>query len=194
MISVYFTESNTGGGVLSPKLYVDVPGACRTLKIWLSLYQFFAYNFPPIRTVYCFRKKSTQFWPNWVLSTIICQNTPNLCNLGSFVSDEPPPHRYTKFAKKPPKRQAHIMLMWEPPSDWNKMEFELVIHISGAFTLNLSLTTLHTKNHRKFCFINSPVTKSYCDLSISPTTLHLKCSSKSKNSLQFGETILSYVF
>ena len=36
-----------GGGLLSPKSYVDPGCACRTSKIWLSLYQFLP-NFPPI--------------------------------------------------------------------------------------------------------------------------------------------------
>ena len=80
--------------------------ACRTSKIWLSLYQFFA-KFPTHQYTIFGRKA-----PN--LDQIGCflqqfaQNTPNLCNLGSFVSDENPPIAIPNFTKRCPKRQAHI--------------------------------------------------------------------------------------
>ena len=54
-------------------------------------------------SVYHFRKKSTQFASNWVLFTTIIPNIPNLCNLGSFVSDENPPIAIPNFAKSAPK-------------------------------------------------------------------------------------------
>ena len=53
-------------------------------------------------------KKSTQFGSNWVLLPLFAQNTPNLCNFGSFVSDENPPDRYTKFREKVPQKAGHI--------------------------------------------------------------------------------------
>ena len=67
-----------------------------------------------------FRKKSTQFWPNWMLFTIMCQNTPTSSyNLGSFISDDPLRSQYQILRKKRFKRQAYnmyTMSMWEPPS------------------------------------------------------------------------------
>ena len=48
----------------------------------------FSHNCPST-SVYHFRKKSTQFGSNWMLFSIIW-NIPNLCNLGSFISDENP--------------------------------------------------------------------------------------------------------
>ena len=57
-------------------------------------------------SVYRFQKKNTQFWPNWALFTIICPKFTQFMNLGSFVSDEPPPQRYTKFREKVPQKSG----------------------------------------------------------------------------------------
>ena len=58
---------DVGGGSIFTKIIRGC--ACRTSKIWLSLYQFYLISHP---SVYHFGKKSTQFWPNWVLFTIMC--------------------------------------------------------------------------------------------------------------------------
>ena len=57
-------------------------------------------------SVYHFRKKSTQFWTIGCSLQLYAPNTPNLCNLGSFVSDENPQVAISNFAKKHPKRQG----------------------------------------------------------------------------------------
>ena len=62
----------TGGGLLSPKSYVDVPpGMClpdlENLTIFIPIFCQISYPW-----VYHFRKKRTQFWTNWVLFTIVC--------------------------------------------------------------------------------------------------------------------------
>ena len=50
------------------------------------------------------------------------KNTPNLCNLGSFVSDEKPRGCYTKFPEKAPQNvgtYTFTMSMWDnPPPGW----------------------------------------------------------------------------
>ena len=56
-----------------------------------------------------FDRKAPNF-ANWVLFTMICSNTPNLCNCGSLVSDENPPIAIPNFVKKHPKRQVHIRI------------------------------------------------------------------------------------
>ena len=92
----------TGGGVFSPKLYVDVPGGPQNLTF--SILIFCPISHP---SVYHFWKKH-----------------PILAKLGAFYNNLPkiysiyviwapsslmkPPDRYTNFAKKHPKRQAHI--------------------------------------------------------------------------------------
>ena len=55
-------------GLLSPKLYMDVPAGLRKSDF------LFTNNFCSISnpSVYHFQMKSTKFWPNWVLFTIIC--------------------------------------------------------------------------------------------------------------------------
>ena len=59
----------------------------------ISFYTSFSFNNPPISILFSTEKhtilpKLGLFLPNWVLFTIICSNTPNLCrpNLGPFVS------------------------------------------------------------------------------------------------------------
>ena len=83
--------------------YVDVPAGPQKSDF---LYTNFLSNLPP--SVYHFQKKSTQFCPNWALFTIICQSS--LCSLGSIISDENPPIAIPNFAKKHPKRQAHMRI------------------------------------------------------------------------------------
>ena len=94
-----FVKSGAGG-LLSPKFVCGC--ACRTSKIWLSLYYFFA-QFPTHH--YIIFKERTQFDQNWVLFTIICQNTPNLCNLGSISDEAPPPSLYQISQKKKKKKK-----------------------------------------------------------------------------------------
>ena len=65
-------------------------------------------NFPPISIPFSKEKqpilnKLGAFYNN-------LPNTPNLCNFGSFASDENPPIAIPNFAKKRPKRQAHIRI------------------------------------------------------------------------------------
>ena len=74
---------------------------------YLTFYTDFLPNFPPTHQ-YIILEKSTQFWPNWVL---FYNNLPKIYSI--YVIWAPsslmkPPDRYTKFAKKHPKRQAHI--------------------------------------------------------------------------------------
>ena len=114
-----------GGPVLSFQLFSNLwrfcyPGeggsfpkivrgcACRTSKIWLSLYQFFA-KFPTHQYT-IFERKAPNLDQIGCFLQQFAQNTPNLCNLGSFVSDENPPIAIPNFAKKYPKRQAHIRI------------------------------------------------------------------------------------
>ena len=97
---------------------MDMPAECRKS---VFLYTDFLPNFPPISISFLKEKHP-------ILATLgalfkFAQNTPNLCNLGSFVSDENPPIAIPKFVIKHPKRQAHRptynMSMWEPlPREW----------------------------------------------------------------------------
>ena len=117
-------SNNGGGGGYSHQNRMWC--ACRTSKIWLFLYHYFA-QFPTHQyRAYHFRKKSTQVWPNWVLfHDNWPKNTPNLCNLGSFVSDENPLIATPNFAKKRPKCRhvyTYIMSMREPPPPINMMQ------------------------------------------------------------------------
>ena len=87
-------------------------------------------------SVYHFQKKSTQFWPNWMLFTIICPKY-TLCNLGSFVSDEKPPSdRYTNFREKAPQKAGtytYTKTMCENPS--------------RSFTTSFSINLYHQKKY-----------------------------------------------
>ena len=77
-------------------------------------------------SIYHFRKKSTQFWPNWVLLQYLAQNTPNLCNSGSFISDETPQSLYQILRKSVPKGR-HIYVYYvnvrTPPGNNVKAQF-----------------------------------------------------------------------
>ena len=100
----FYTVS--GGGGSFTKIVCGC--ACRTSKIWLSLYQFFA-EFPTHQYT-IFERKAPNLDQIGCFLQQFAQNTPNLCNLGSFVSDENPPIAIPNFAKKCPKRQAHIRM------------------------------------------------------------------------------------
>ena len=102
------------GGVLSPKLYVDVPAGPRKSD---HLYTNFLPNFPPISIPFSKEKHPTI-----------------LIKLGAFYNNLPkihpiyviwalsslmkPPNRYTKFREKVPQKAGtytYTMSMWEPP-------------------------------------------------------------------------------
>ena len=87
-----------GRGLLSPKSYVDVPAGPRKSDY---LYTNFLLNFPPISIP--FSKEKHPIWPNWVLFTIICPKYTQIYN-------KKPPIAIPNFAKKRPKRQAHIRI------------------------------------------------------------------------------------
>ena len=56
-----------------------------------------------------FRKKGVQFWPNGVLFTIICPKYTRFMLFGLLrLWLKPPPIVIPNFAKKRPKRQAHM--------------------------------------------------------------------------------------
>ena len=87
---------------------------CRTSKIWLSLYQFYAY-FPPI---------SIQFSK---------EKYPILTKLGVFYNNLPKIHpiyviwklsdHYTKFREKVSQKAGtymYTMSMWEPPGNFSR--------------------------------------------------------------------------
>ena len=78
-------------------------------------------------SVYHFCKKRTQFGPNWVLLQWFAKNTPNLCNLGFFVSDENPRSLYKISRKSTPKGRHIYMYVYHvnvrPPGElhwWNR--------------------------------------------------------------------------
>ena len=105
-----------GGGVTLAKIVRGC--ACRTSKIWLSLYQFFAQL--PTHQYTIFDKKAPNFAQIGCFFTIICSKYTQFLNLGSFISDENPPIAIPNFAKKHPKRQAHISIpcQCENPPGW----------------------------------------------------------------------------
>ena len=90
-----------GFGVLSPKSYVDVPAGPRKSDI---LYTNFLPNFQPISIPF-----SKEKHPILTKLEAFYNNLPNVCNLGSFIFDDPP-ITIPNFAKKRPKRQAHIRI------------------------------------------------------------------------------------
>ena len=110
---------NNGSRAVTWRAYHPEPGggsftkivrgcACRTSKIWLSLYQFFAKFSTHQYTI--FERKAPNLDQIGCFLQKFAQNTPDLCNLGSFVSDENPPIAIPNFAKRCPKRQAHIRI------------------------------------------------------------------------------------
>ena len=107
-----------GGGVLSTKLYVDVPAGP-----WKSdyLYTNFLPNFPPISIPFLKEKH-----PIWIKLGAFYNNLPKIHPI--YVIWAPsslmkaPPIAIPNFAKKCPKRQAHIPIPCQcenPPRDQN---------------------------------------------------------------------------
>ena len=92
-IFVKYLQTILPGGLLSPISYVDVPADLENLT----------FSIPPISISFSKEKHP-------ILSKLgaffirICQNTSNLCNLGSFIADENPLDRYTKFREKAPQK------------------------------------------------------------------------------------------
>ena len=65
-------------------------------------------------------KESTQFWPNWVLFTIICPKYTQFYTIWVPMSLMKTPDSYTKFREKVPQKAGtlhapYTMSMWEPP-------------------------------------------------------------------------------
>ena len=93
--------------------------ACRTSKIWLSVYQFFCQFSTHQYTI--FERKAPNFWPNWVLFTIICPKYTQFVHFG-LLCNWWNPDRYTKFREKAPQKVStyytYTMSMWEPPRYW----------------------------------------------------------------------------
>ena len=92
-------------------------GIIRQNYMWISLLDLenLTFSVPIFCTithdpsVYHSWKKNTQFCSNWVLFAIIAQNTPNLCNLGSFISNENPQiDPYTKILRNSIPEGRHI--------------------------------------------------------------------------------------
>ena len=108
---------STPGGVTLAKIVRGC--ACQTSKIGLSLYQFFAQL--PTHQYIIFDRKAPNF------AQIGCIKYTQFFNLGSFVSDENPPITILNFAKKRPKRQAHIRIPCQcenPPRVSTKTKLE----------------------------------------------------------------------
>ena len=102
----WVAENKLPGGVLSPKSYVDVPAGPRKSNY---LYTNFLPNFPPISIPF-----SKEKHPIWIKLGAFYNNLPKMHPIyvisGSFVSDENPLIAIPNFAKKCPKRQAHIRI------------------------------------------------------------------------------------
>ena len=65
-----------------------------------------------------FERKAPNFDQIGCFLQYLAQNTPNLCILGSFVSDENPPIAIPNFTKKAPQKAGtytYTMSMWGPP-------------------------------------------------------------------------------
>ena len=67
----------------------------------------FPANYPPISRPIPFLIEKHQKLPKL---GAFSSNTPNLCNLGSFISDENPPIAIPNFTKKHLKKQAHTRI------------------------------------------------------------------------------------
>ena len=145
MESAFYSENlftilpSVGGQVSLPNLWVHGGGyprgvtftkivrgcACRTSKIRLFLYQFLP-NFPPISIPFLKERH-----PILTKLGAFYNNLPKIhpiYELGSFVSDENP-IAIPNFAKKRPKRQAHIRTPCQcenPPGGYHMAIFALV--------------------------------------------------------------------
>ena len=116
-----------GGGVLSPKSYVDVPAGP-----WKSdyLYTNLLPNFPPISIPF-----SKEKHPIWIKLGVFYNNLPKIHPI--YVIWAPPslmktpPIAIPNFAKKCPKRQAHIRIPCRcenPPRLASYVHFALKVH------------------------------------------------------------------
>ena len=98
--------TSPGGGVLSPKLYVDVPAGPRKSDY---LYTNFLPNFPPINIPFLKEKH-----PIWIKLGAFYNNFPKIHPIYVIWAPsslmKPPPIAIPNFAKKCPKRQAHIRI------------------------------------------------------------------------------------
>ena len=107
-ISDYYSCSSEIRGVPLPKSFVDTPA-----RPWK--FDFLYTKFSPIYTSISIPilVQSTQICSNCMLFTIVSLNTPNLCNLGSFLSDENPLIAIPNFVKK--HAHIHIPCQCESP-------------------------------------------------------------------------------
>ena len=76
--------------------------ACRTSKIWLSLYQFFA-KFPTHQYT-IFERKTPNFDQIGCFLQEFAQNTPNLIIWAPSSLIKKNPDRYTKYHEKVPQK------------------------------------------------------------------------------------------
>ena len=98
------TVRKVSRGVLSPKSFVDVPAGPRKFDF---SYTNFSPDYPPTSIPFSIEKQPVLFKLGAFYKKKTAQNTPNLCNLGSFVSDVNPP---IVISKGTPKRQAHVRI------------------------------------------------------------------------------------
>ena len=91
-----------GSGVLSPKMYVDVPAEPQKSDL---LYTIFLPNNPSISIPFVIEKHPIlpKFGASY--NYIICSKYTQILNFGSFWWK--PTNRYTKFRERAPKRQEH---------------------------------------------------------------------------------------
>ena len=121
--------------VLWPKLF-----ACRTF--WLSLYQSFA-QVPTHQYMYTILKRKA---PNSAqIGFFLLKIHPNLCNLGSFISDENPPITLPNFAKIA-FQKAGILYVYIPCQCETPQEF-LFIQIVSAQGIYPATTCMCTRHH-----------------------------------------------
>ena len=106
-------------GLLSPKSYLS--GMCLPkLKIWLSLYQFFAQLPTQQYTILC--EKSTQCCPNWVFYNNLLKVRPISWIWAPLSPIVNPLIAIPSFAKKHIRGQAHVWIQCQcenpppPPS------------------------------------------------------------------------------
>ena len=97
-------DSHPGEGYFSPKLYVDVPAGPRKSDF---LYTTFMPNFSPISIPFL-KEKHPILTKLGALLQELAQNTPNLCNLGSSISDDPPLLYQISQKSAPKGRQVYI--------------------------------------------------------------------------------------
>ena len=112
-LQFFVYTSPRGGGLLSPKSYVDVPAGPRKSDY---LYTNFLPNFPPITIPF-----SKERHPILIKLGAFYNNLPKIHPI--YVIWAPSslmktPDRYTKFCEKAPQKvgtYTYTMSMWEPP-------------------------------------------------------------------------------